>query len=811
MKISYNWLKSYLPIDLPAEEVADILTQIGLEVEHFSQVESVEGGFRGIVIGEVLSKAQHPNADRLSVCQVSLGTETVQIVCGAPNVDAGQKVVVATVGTTLYPTNGESFKIKKSKIRGEESFGMICAEDEIGLGESHDGIMVLDASASAGTEAAEHFGIETDVIFDIGLTPNRSDGMSHFGVAQDLAAYLKYHKLSSNSAEGPNVSHFTLGTNSRPFEIEVKDFEACPRYAGITFSNVEVKESPNWLKQRLNAVGVRPINNIVDITNFVQHELGQPLHAFDADEVQGDKIIVRQLPQGTKFLALDELERELHEEDLMICDGNNTGMCIAGVFGGATSGVSQKTKNIFLESAHFDAMTIRKASMRHNLRTDAAIRYEKGTDPNLPVYALKRAALLFQELAGAEITSEIIDLYPTKIQRKEIEVRFARVSKLIGTEISAADQKAILEAMDMKILSSDETKMRVSVPTNKAEVLREVDIIEEILRIYGLNNVAIDSAIRSAISYSPKPDKHRLKNQISAFLSAQGGREAMSLSLSQSAFAETFNWQIESLVHINNTSNQSLDIMRPNMLVSALENLRHNLNYQNNDVCLYEFGRTYFPKENGHGETNHLTIAITGKSKPSNWHNPKEAESDYFHLKSLVEGVLSRLGIQGFQSAKTDGEAFLYGQRFFRGQQEFVQFGRVHPKLEKAFSVKQSVFYADFNWDMLMRAMKKQKINFAPISKYPSTRRDLALVIEKSLNFEDIVKLTRKEGKGLLKSVDLFDVYENEEQLGAGKKSYAISLFFQDDKKTLKDKDVDKVVDKLIQLFEKQLNAVIRK
>jgi|AntRauTorckE5430_2_1112549.scaffolds.fasta_scaffold04585_1 phenylalanyl-tRNA synthetase beta chain len=819
MKASYNWLKSYLnmrpdgsAIDMSAEELGDILTEIGLEVEGIDKHESIKGGLEGLVIGYVLERKKHENSDKLSVTQVDLGTgEPVQIVCGAPNVDAGQKVVVATVGTTLYTADGDDFQIKKSKIRGEESHGMICGADEIGVGDYDGGIMVLPADATVGMAAAAYFGIETDYVFDIGLTPNRSDATAHIGVAEDLTAYLAINQNYTGGVKKPEIGDLKVSENTLPIEVVVENQAAAPRYAGVCINNITIAASPDWLKNRLKAIDVRPINNVVDITNFVLHEFGQPLHAFDYDKIKGQKIIVKNLPQGTKFLCLDEVERELNGEDLMICDGDSNGMCMGGVFGGLTSGVTESTTSIFLESAYFEPMTIRRTSMRHTLRTDAAKVFEKGADPAQAVEALKRAASLIQELAGGKIASEIIDLYPNPVAKNQITFAYANVNRLIGQDLTKGDVDAILAALNIEFVEKTETGGTVAIPTNKFEVTREADLIEEILRIYGFNKVEIPTTIKSTIVFSENPNPYQTRNSVADFLANNGLNEMMNMSLIKTTYKTLLPIDESSLVFINNTSNQNMDLMRPNMVFSGLETILHNQNYQNKDLRLFEFGKSYLKKENGFDETEHLTIFLTGQKLEENWLNTDKSAVSYYSIKALVNNVLGRLGIGSFQTSVVQDEVFAFGLKYHRGPQELVTFGRVSGELAKKFSLKQEVFYADFNWGNIFKALKKSKVVFQEILKYPSARRDLALVIDKNINFDEIAAVAYKNAKKLLQDVNLFDVYENEERLGKGKKSYAVSFVFQDDTKTLKDKDVEKVMGKLIQTYEKQLNAVIRK
>lgn len=831
MTISLNWLKNYLDINLSPEEISNLLTSLGLEVEGMEEVETIKGGLEGIVVGQVEECWRHPNADKLSLTRVNIGTgELLQIVCGAPNVAAGQKVLVATVGTTLYPLNGEPFTLKKGKIRGEESQGMICAEDELGIGEDHSGIMVLPADTPVGLSGRQYFNIEKDVVYEIGLTPNRSDATCHLGVARDLAAALKVQYGQSGQVKVPSVENFKTHNHSLPVEVVVENREACPRYAGVSLQGITVRESPDWLKKRLLAIGSRPINNIVDVTNFILHELGQPLHAFDLDKITERKVIVKTLPEGTKFQSLDEKERTLYGEDLMICDGDSNGMCIGGVFGGINSGVKDSTKNIFLESAHFNARWIRRSSTRHDLRTDAARVFEKGSDPNLCVYALKRAAMMMVELGGGEIASEIVDIYPQPIEKQQIKVTYEYVNRLIGTDISPGKIREILLALGMDIVEEASSSFIVAVPTNKTDVTRPADIVEEILRIYGLDNVPVPLQIRSSMVRNEYPGPDQVRNAIGSFLAANGFNEIMSLSLSQSAFyKEILPRDMEDVVFVNNTSNVQLDIMRPDMLFSGLEAVVHNQNRQQTDLKLFEFGKTYHRKGNEAGagvknyeEPQHLSLFLTGQRWPGSWKvSQKPApEADFFTLKSFVNTVLARLSISGYQETAGSSQVetgsryrdvFSYFVTCHRGAQEMVSYGKVQPKVCKKMGIRSDVYYADFNWDLLLQAAKKQSITFAELNKFPSVQRDLALVIGKSVKFSDIAALARKVGKKLLKEITLFDVFEDEAKLGEGKKSYAVSFNFEDPARTLQDKDVDAVMNELIAAFESKLGAVIRR
>ncbi len=820
MTISLNWLKKYIDINLSPDEISNLLTSLGLEVEGMEEVETIKGGLEGVVVGHVKECWKHPNADKLSLTKVDTGNgDLLQIVCGAPNVATGQKVLVATVGTTLYPIDGEPLTLKKGKIRGEESQGMICAADELGIGEDHSGILVLPEDTPVGLTGREYFNIEKDVVYEIGLTPNRSDATCHLGVAKDLAAALKIQHKQSGEVKVPSVENFKVDNHDLPVPVVVENTEACPRYAGVSIKNVTIGESPDWLKNRLLSIGVRPISNIVDITNFILHELGQPLHAFDLDEIAGQKIIVKTLSEGSKFLSLDERERSLSAEDLMICDGDSKGMCIGGVFGGATSGVKDSTKNIFLESAHFNAGWIRRSSTRHDLRTDAARVFEKGSDPNVCVYALKRAAMMMVELGGGEIASEIVDVYPNPIKPAEIEVKYAYVNRLIGTDISAKEVREILLALGMTLVNESAESFTVAVPTNKADVTRPADVVEEILRVYGLDNVPVPLQIRSSIVRNEYPGPDQVRNAIGDYLASNGFNEIMALSLSQSTFyEEILPRETKDLVYVNNTSNVQLDIMRPTMLFSGLEAVVNNQNRQQTDLKLFEFGKTYHRKGDAadagvknFDEPQHLSLFLPGQRWAESWRNTEKIAADYFTLKSFADNILARLGVTGFQETGVKDDVFSYGVKYHRGPQELVIFGKVQPKICKKMGIRSDVFYADLNWDLLLQAAKKQSISLVELNKFPTVRRDLALVIGKSVKFADIAALAKKVGKKLLKDINLFDVFEDETKLGEGKKSYAVSFTFEDPTRTLQDKEVDAVMSELIATFESKLGAVIRR
>ncbi|WP_347840555.1 phenylalanine--tRNA ligase subunit beta [uncultured Draconibacterium sp.] len=816
MKISYSWLKDYIKLEQSPEEICDILTQTGLEVGGLEEVETVKGGLAGLVIGEVVTCEKHPDSDHLSKTTVNVGTdEALPIVCGAPNVAAGQKVVVATVGTTLYDGDQE-FKIKKSKIRGEVSMGMICAEDEIGLGTNHDGIMVLDPNAKVGTPAKDYFNIESDWVIEIDLTPNRIDGASHIGAARDLAAFLK--KTQDIEYTKPSVDSFKVDSNDLLIPVEVENSEACPRYAGVTISGVEVKESPEWLQNRLKMIGLTPINNVVDITNYVLFETGQPLHAFDANEITGGKVLVKTLPAKTKFTTLDELERELDENDLMICNTEEA-MCIGGVFGGIKSGVKAATKNIFLESAYFDPVYIRKTARRHGLNTDASFRFERGVDPNGQIYALKRAALLIKEIAGGTISSDIIDIYPKPIEDFKVNVSYANITRLIGKDLGNQAVKNILESLEIKIENEDETGLELLVPAYRVDVKREADVIEEILRIYGYNNIEIPTQVNSSLQTANKPNPDSVKNLVAGMLTAQGFNEIWSNSLTKASYYEELkDYKDEQTVKMLNPLSADLNGMRQTLLFGGLECIAYNANRQNKNLKVYEFGNTYFYKgtqlkdqpANNYWEENHLALFVTGNKEAESW-TTKEAPVSFYGLKSQAENILKRLGLTTDKMQLTDceDELFSEGLTYSFNNKIVLNMGIVAGKWLKKFDIENPVYYADFNWDNVFQAHKKHKVLFNELPKFPAVRRDLALLIDKEVKFSQIKATAFKMERQLLREVDLFDVYEGK-GVPAGKKSYAISFILRDDNKTLKDKQIDKTMQKLIQAFNRELGAELR-
>lgn len=808
MKISYNWLKQFLKTDWSAEDTGELLTDLGLEIEGIDTYQSVKGGLEGIVVGEVLTCKQHPNADRLKITTVNIGAgEPLQIVCGAPNVAAGQKVPVATIGTTLYSETGEAWKIKKGKIRGEESHGMICAEDELGLGKSHDGIMVLDDRLKAGALVADIFDIEDDQVFEIGLTPNRADAMSHYGVARDLKAGLLQKDINTELIT-PSLSSFHVDSRTLKIDIEVEDYDLAPRYCGLTITGIKVEESPAWIQHRLKAIGLSPINNIVDITNYVLHELGQPLHAFDAAKISGNKVIVKTLPKGTKFTTLDDIERELHAEDLMICDAEKP-MCIAGVFGGSHSGVSEGTTSIFLESAYFNPVSIRKTAKRHGLNTDASFRFERGIDPNITDYALKRAALMIIDIAGGEISSDAMDFYPKKIEDFQVRLSFENAKKLIGEEIPKETIKSILTSLDIKVNNVTEAGLGLTVPAFRNDVQREADVIEEVLRVYGYNNINTTEKLNASISNTSKFEDYKLQNIIGNQLAAQGFFEILSNSLTTPKYiALSEQLKEEHNVEMLNPLSNDLSVMRQSMLFSGLEAVSYNINRKRDSLKLYEFGTTYHNYNENREEHKHLSIFLTGNKDSQRW-NSIEQKSSFFYLKGVINSTLQRLGLSKHEVSPIKNDVFSEGISLSLGKTKLVDFGLVNKKVLKHFGVSQEVLYADFNWDNVIDMAKHNDIKFKDIPKYPLVRRDFALLLDDDIKFEDIDKIAMQTEKKLLKDVDLFDVYQGK-KLPKGKKSYAVSFTIQDEHKTLTDKQIDKIMNKLQANFEKQLGAELR-
>ncbi len=817
MKISYNWLKDYIKADITPVKISEILTSIGLEVEGLEKHETVKGGLNGLVVGHVLECQKHPDADKLSITKVDVGTGvSLNIVCGAPNVAAGQKVIVATVGTTLYKGD-DKFEIKKAKIRGIESAGMICAEDEIGLGISHAGIMILNQEAVPGTPAREYFNFKDDYVFEIGLTPNRIDAASHYGVARDLAAYFQHR--SPVMLEKPSVEDFKTENHNLKIEVIIENSEACLRYSGVTLTGIAVKESPSWLKDRLTAIGLRPINNVVDVTNYVLYETGQPLHAFDAGYINGNKIIVKTLPEGTKFTTLDEIERTLSSQDLIICN-ESEGMCMAGVFGGLKSGVTEKTQNIFIESAYFNPVYVRKTARRHGLSTDSSFRFERGTDPNITVYALKRTALLIKEIAGGNISSDIVDVYPKPVKDKVLELNYSLIDELIGKHIPKETVKEILLSLEIKIIAVKEKSLLIEIPAYRVDVLREVDVIEEILRIYGYNNVEVSEKVMSNISYSQKPDKEKVNNTIADYLASNGFYEIMTNSLTRSVYYVNNNlWPEKYCVKILNPLSNDLNVMRQTLLFGGLESLSYNLNRKQKNLKMFEFGPCYsFQMErnsdksvNNYMEDYRLSVFVTGDKSSESW-NQTLTPVNFFYLKAFVENIMQRMGlkVEKMTLSQPDSSVYSEGLMYFYDGKEMVTMGLLQKNILKDSDIRQPVYFAEFLWDNVLNVIKKNKILFHELSKFPEVRRDLALLLDQKIPYSKVVELAEKTEKKLLQRVHLFDVYEGD-KIPGGKKSYAVSFHLQDETKTLTDSQIDQVMQRLINVFEKELGAEIRK
>lgn len=809
MKISYNWLKTYVDVDLPAAEVAEILTFCGLEVESFEKFESIKGGLAGLVVGEVLTCEKHPDADKLSLTTVEVGTgNPLQIVCGAPNVGVGQKVIVALIGAKLYPTDGEPFEIKKSKIRGQLSEGMICAEDEIGIGQSHAGIMVLPADTKVGTPAADYFKIESDIVFEIGLTPNRVDAASHIGVARDLAAVIAHKTGKEVQIKLPDTAHFAVSNQETTVDVEVLNHSACARYCGISISNLQVADSPDWLKHRLQAIGVKPINNVVDITNYVLHEFGQPLHAFDASKIIGNKVVVKTPTSSEKFVTLDGIEREITTDDLMICNASEP-MCIAGVYGGLHSGVSAQTTAIFLESAYFDAAFIRKTSKYHNLKTDASFRFERGTDPDATIPALKRAAQLLQAIAGGVVTSKIIDVYPVVIVPRMVELDLNRCATLIGKKIDKHEIVHILKHLGIKLIEEQNSKLKLEIPLNKVDVYREADVIEEILRIYGYNQIEIPDQMRISLVSKPNPDAEQINKKIRKILSGIGFQEILNNSLTSSAYAEKhLGAHHENIVKLLNPLSSELDSLRQSMVFGALETIRFNVNRKQVDLKLFEAGKVYAKQQDRFVESNVLSIVLCGNQYAESWNSSKDKE-DYFRLKGVMEALFHQLGLSP-NTTLIDHHALLsYGLQYQHNTKEIAVAGMVKSQLLIDFDIQSDVFYAQVLLDDIYKPVANHKVQYTEVPKYPEVRRDLALLIDEKISFAQIEQIAKKSEKHLLKSVSLFDVYQGK-NLEPGKKSYAVSFTLQDTEATLNDKQIDKVMSKLIKAYEEELGAVLR-
>ena len=819
MNISYNWLQNYLKSDLSAEEASVILTDIGLEIEDFEKLEAVKGGLKGVVVGEVLTCEDHPDSDHLHVTTVDVGTgEPLGIVCGAANCRKGLKVMCATVGAELHPIGSEEvFKIKRSKIRGVESLGMLCAEDELGIGSSHDGIMELDENAVPGTPAMEYLKLTDDYRLVIGLTPNRIDAASHYGVARDLAAYLRSQGRQAE-LELPSVEGFKVDNTSRVTKVRVENSEAAPRYAGVNISGVKVAPSPQWLQNALRAIGINPKNNVVDVTNYVLHELCQPLHSFDADKIEGDEVVVRTCPAGTKFRTLDGVERTLAESDLMICDAEKP-MCIAGVFGGEHSGVSEETTNVFLESAYFNPVWVRKTAKRHALSTDASFRFERGIDPNITIYALKRAAMLIQEVAGGQITSEITDIYPAPVAPFAIDITYDYIDNLIGKKIGNETIREILRDLQIEITEEREDGLKVNVPAYRVDVQRPADLVEEILRIYGYNNVEIPTHVNSTLSYEQKPNRDKLRNMVSDMLSAGGFAEVMNNSLTKSSYYENSEvFPAERCVRIMNPLSADLGVMRQSLLFGLLEVVELNANRKAQSIKIYEFGNTYTydatRKEEGglapYSESFRLSMAIYGAQSSQSW-NSKAEGSSFFHLKAVAEKLLRRFGmdIYTLRSEAIQNEIFSEGLSLKAGNKELLQIGTISPKIRKVFDLKGEVYFLDIDFDTLLKYTRKHKVTAHELPKFPAVKRDLALLVDNGVSYAELRQIAFQTEKKLLKDVTLFDVYTGD-KLEAGKKSYALGFILQDETKTLDDKTIDNTMNKLIEAFGKKAGATIR-
>lgn len=807
MIISYNWLSEYLPTKMEPERLSRILTSIGLEVESLHKFETIKGGLQGLITAEIVACEKHPDADKLKITQVNTGTEILQVVCGAPNAAIGQKVILATVGSTIYPSEGEPITLKKAKIRGAESNGMICAEDEIGVGKSHDGIMVLPADTLVGQPAASLFESYDDFIFEIGLTPNRMDAMSHLGVAKDVCAYLSHHDKKGTIAKLPYKNGFKPDTGGKPIEVIIEDSNACRRYAGISISNITVTDSPKWLQQKLTSIGLKPINNIVDITNFILHETGQPLHAFDAAKIAGNKIIVKQMSEGTLFTTLDAKERKLSAGDLMICNAEQP-MCIAGVYGGAESGVSSNTKNIFLESAWFDPIVIRKTSMLHGLRTDAATRFEKGIDISNTINVLKRAAELVKEICGGEISSDIIDVFPNPISQTSIGLKYHYLKKLSGKNYHGDSIKNILTALGFELMREGADEMWVNVPFSKPDITIPADLVEEIMRIDGLDNIEIPATISISPSHDMTSQSNVLREKVADMLTGNGFYEIFTNSITNSAYYDEAT--LEHAVKMINNLSADLDILRPTLLPTGLEVIAHNINRKNANLCLFEFGKTYRKEADGqYGEEKHLSLYVSGNIKETSW-NHKEEKADFYFVKSTCEKIFAATGITNVKFEQTDNDDFETAALVKIKNKTIGIVGIVSPKKNKQFGIKQPVIVADIHWDEMISTIKTQAFSYTEISKFPSVQRDLALVVNKKLTYAQVEQTAAALNIQHLQGVKLFDIFESE-KLGEDKKSMAVNFTFGDTNKTLTDSEIDEMMNKLVGAFEKQLGAEIRK
>jgi phenylalanyl-tRNA synthetase beta chain len=810
MKISYNWLKKYINTSLSPEEMDKILTDTGLEVESVEKIEAVKGGLEGVFVAEVLTCEKHPDADKLKVTTVTIGGEPLQVVCGAPNVAVGQKVILATVGCTLYPKPDEPLKMKVSKIRGVDSFGMLCAEDELGMGESHAGILVLDPETPVGTPAAKLFDLEDDYQIEIGLTPNRADAMGHIGVARDLIAYLNFHQKANLSLMMPSVDAFKVDSTALKIEVSVENTDLCPRYLGITFKGVKIKPSPAWLQKSLRAVGLSPINNVVDVTNFVMRELGTPLHAFDVRSLNG-KIVIKTAKKGDKFETLDNVTRELSDENLMITNGNEN-LCIAGVFGGASSGIKDDTTEVFLESAYFNPVSVRKTAKFHGLNTDASFRFERGVDPQLTEYALKRAALLIKEVAGGEIAMEIAEVYPKSFENKIVEFSYERCNRLIGATISVEDVNSILTSLDIKVLSEFDGIAQLEIPTYRVDVTREADVVEEVLRIYGFNNVPLPEKLNTSIGVFPKPNVEKIQTVLSEMLVGKGYIETLNNSLTSSTYVEKLGGETlksERNVPMLNPLSQELDVMRQSLLFNALEVVEHNQNRQNADLKFFEFGKVYHKYESGYAENKRLLIAISGKKERESWNTSNDAVS-FYTIKGLVNAVFARLGLSSMiTEAALKNSILKEGVQLSVLKKKVGEIGWINPAMKKHFGIKSDVFVADLDWDAIIECLQYVKVKYTELPKTFAVRRDFSLLLNNSTSFSEIESVARTCDKKILKEIGLFDVYEGK-NLEEGKKSYAVSFIFQDPEQTLKDNQIDAIMEKIRVELEGKLSATLR-
>jgi phenylalanyl-tRNA synthetase beta chain len=812
MTISYHWLNDYLPVKLDPEKLSKILTSIGLEVETLHLYEEIPGSLKGLVVGEVLDAIPHPNADKLRLTKVDIGhAEPLKIVCGAPNVAAGQKVIVATVGTTIHPSQGEPLTMKVAKIRGEESHGMICAEDEIGIGTSHAGILILPAGTKTGTPVADLFQPYMDWIYEIGLTPNRMDAMSHLGVARDVCAWLTHHEGQPFSVKSPFTQTFKVDDQSQPIAVSIENIQACQRYSGISLSGVNISASPKWMQSRLKAIGVRPINNIVDITNYILHETGQPLHAFDADKIAGKQVIVKNLPEGTPFITLDGKERKLNSEDLMICD-KDKGMCIAGVFGGQDSGISDQTRNLFVESAWFEPIGIRKTSFRHGLRTDAAVRFEKGVDISGTAQVLQRAALLIKEVAGGTISSTLVDLYPHPAPKKEVSLTYAYLAKLSGKQYQPSTVRHILEALGFVTLKESTEDICVAVPYSKPDITLPADLVEEVMRIDGLDNVEIPTNISITPSVEANKSAYALKEKLASYLVGLGFHEIMTNSISNSVYFEAYD-EAQKVRLLNNLSAE-LDMLRPSMLETGLEAIAYNLNRQQSNLRLFEYGKTYRHATGEKGltpydETEHLCLYLTGKAGQDSWHQ-KSAEMDFYYGKGVTEALLALCGLRDLSQESKETPGLAVAETYLHHKQAVARIGLVDKKTTGRFDIKQNVYFVDIDWQAVLTLYAKQAILYKEVSRFPAVQRDLAMVVDESIPYAKMEEVAFGSRLKKLKTVSLFDLFRSD-KIGAGKKSVALSFTFQDEEKTMTDKEIDQMMQQLIKAFESQAGAEIRK